>query len=393
MNVIRVVIERDIKELLRDKRTLSNMLTIVIFMPIMIAAMIGFISTKATSDRDKRYDIHVVKQNAFPDFETQAKISEHNVVYVDEIDVEKIKSQEIGVFIKFGEDFQEDLRAGEPAEVFVYYNHKNDKSRNAYRAARDILNNIDGQIRAGRVIAKGVNLQYLQPFDIKLRKISKDKRAEEAYLMFLNMLFIYCVLLTVPLITPDIITGERERRFLEPLIQLPFDRSQLLYARALLFILIGVVATVIGVGLFTGIMSLPFYQTLTGFFVVIDFGLVLSAYLIYLPITVIVAWASIYIGSLSKSIKEAQLLIGIMSAVVFIGVFSAAFFPSSLKDQLVNLPFLGQAILFDRLKSNVNISAMDVLIPTVLTLLIAAVFAVLCIRLYRQESLIVKNLK
>ena len=393
MNIIRVVIERDIKELLRDKRTLSNMLTIVVFMPVMMAAMIGFISNKATSEREKSHEIHVVKQHAFADFETQAKISDHKVVYVDEIDLDKIKSQEINVFIEFGKDFEKNLKKGEPAPIFIYYNHKNEQSRNAYRAARNMLDNINNQIRAGRVIAKGVNLQYLQPFDIQLRKISKDKLTEEAYLMILNILFIYCVLFTVPLITPDIITGERERRFLEPLIQLPFKRSQLLNARALLFVLIGVVASIIGVGLFTGIMSLPIYQTITGFFVVIDFGLVLAAYFIYLPITVLIAWASIFVGSLSKSIKEAQLLIGIMSGVVFIGIFAVAYLPAALKDQLLFMPILGQAILFDRLKTNVNIGAMDVLVPTALTLLLAALFAWLCIRLYRQESLIVKNLK
>lgn len=333
--MIFTIFKKELKDTLRDRRTLIMMLVIpTLVFPIILNIFVGVSSSFSEEAAKKRVRIGFVgtpdnyiseKLNALPSEMGEREL----VLYSDTAALFKdIRSDSIQIGMYMPKDFNRRMTRKEPAPVTVFFNATDMGMRDRAEVYLEAIENIAKQ---ERYVEMNLEESQLRPIDVKYQNIASGKEMIGKLAggilpyIFIAFGFLGCMYPAI-----DLFTGEKERGTIETLLTTPVRRWQILFGKMGVVVLSGLLASTCALlGLFLSIEVFDLvkdaelldiiHEILSPTFILMMYGLLF-------PLTVFFAGTMIPIAVYAKSFKEAQSIITPLNIVMVLPAM-VGFFP------------------------------------------------------------------
>ncbi len=381
-----VVLKKELKDHLRDKRTAAMVFLLSILMgPIVLVAFTQFISSIEKKAEAREVFVHGVENapqlaNFFArqdvsiktpaaDFRAQIKTGKHEPVLV------------------IPKDFQEKFLTGSAEVDLVYDDTRQDAGNVAIGAIRRLVQGFNREVGNQRLIARGVSPLVTRA--VELRDVNMGTPAQRAaQLLFMIPFFSLIICVTgCTSVAIDMTAGERERGSMEPLLMNPVSRMSLVLGKWLAVGIYGI-----------GVVAL----TMAGFAITLQFLPVdkLQAVLSISPMQFLgfgltmlsfapaMGALQMLIATYGRTYKEAQTYVSYMitavSMVPMISIFG------QLKDATWQLfvPMLGQLMVITRILRGDPVEVMHFAVPLAINVAISLVAVFTIAKLLTKEKII-----
>lgn len=333
--MIFTIFKKELKDTLRDRRTLMMMLIIpILIFPIILNVFVSISSSFSEEAAAKKIKIGFVGS---PDNYLIAQM--HNlpktmggkelILYSDTIKLlADLKKDSIQVGMSMPKEFDRMMEAKTPAPVTVYFNATDMGMKDR---AEVYVNAIQEIAKQERYIAMNLKESELRPIDAKYQNIASSKEMIGKLAggvlpyIFIAFGFLGCMYPTI-----DLFTGEKERGTIETLLTTPVLRWQILFGKMGVIVLSGLVASscallglFLSIEVFDLVKDPEFLEVIRS---ILSVKFVIMLYALLFPLTVFFAGMMIPIAVYAKSFKEAQSIITPLNIVMVLPAM-VGFFP------------------------------------------------------------------
>ncbi len=331
------ILKKELREMFRDKKSLSMMLVIPIFVPLIVLGMSALFEVQANKDIEEynkigfAYELSEEEKNIAK--ELNIEVNEGNE---DELKT-KYKNDEIDLYIT--KDGNKYILNGNDSDVTTYAKTLMESYFNVYKE----------YLQSGYLQANNVN-----PNDV-LNIITVEENITEEENMFVsyirNYAFVFIIMaITVSATYPatDTTAGERERGTLETLLTFPIKSRDIIVGKFLAVTIASILTGIISLVL--AIISVAIAQN--AFSIYEGLNIMFSPISILLSVIIIIAYSffisglCIAIASSSKTFKEAQ---SALTPLTFISLFPGmiAFMIGVTGTPLLSIiPFINYVVIF-----------------------------------------------
>jgi len=383
-----IVFAKEIRDHARDRRSLTLALIYPLLGPLLVASglyMAG--QTLNTNYRERPLEVPAVGLENAPAL--AAHLLAHNIQIIPAPGTEEERNGEV-------REGRLPVVLVVPAEAKGLDNFTVDVITNLGRAdnlratARlaEVIAIYNENIARARALAAGLPGDYAS--SIKMHKINVARDANIA-VFFYNMmppLIIFMIFLGGVHLAIDSTVGERERGALEPLLLAPVERWVLLLAKSGAALAFTAVTTLVNVSAFRGFMGLAAgsAEQLTQ---PPSWWVFVAIIVISLPLMTIAVALQMSIAVITKSMKEAQIYLGLLPLVPALPGMVLVFQPVNPTDLTVAVPVFGQMLLIGQLVAEQTLDPRQVAIASLSTLAAASLIFLLAARWFRREKMFV----
>ncbi len=328
MGMITVIFRKELKDSLRDRRTIFMLIVLPLLMfPVMIGLTSSLIASHETRAQERTISVAVFTQgnaDRFLDFiEAQAGFRLFQVED-QESAAELIRNDSLDAMIVFDPDFDMALRGMGTGHVVLFIK---DTEETEIEQARlfDLLGEYTDELRAERFETLDLDVSIYNVVEVTTNNLAtpQERIADVAGGILPYMFVIFCFMGAMyPAI--DLAAGEKERGTLETLLTSPVSKLQILVGKLGVVILTGISSAAISlIGLYLGIRyisSIP-AEFLDMVLSILKPGTIILLMTLLFPLTVFFAGVMLSLSFTAKSYKEAQSKLGPMMPVVIIPAF------------------------------------------------------------------------
>ena len=389
--VIATVAIKEVRETLRDRRTLITSLVLgPIFAPLFFILILKLGLARSVSAQDAPAPVTVSNGAAAPNFVQALRENGLTVTLRDGTDAE-IRGWIAGadglVVLVVPDGFGGRFGAGEPAAVTLYADGSNAKADRDAMRVREAVGAYSGLIGRLRLQSRGVNPLVADAVVVDSVDVSTPSARATLLLGMLSYVILLVTLLGGLHLAIDATAGERERGSLESLLTVPVRRERIIYgkvaaAMAMMTIALALVTASIGAALD--------YVPLETFGMSANFGpgVAWRVFLVTLPFAAIGAGLLTVVASFTRSYKEAQSWVGIGMLVPTVPIAIAGVLSVQPSAPLMLVPSLSQHLVIQGLMRGEPLPAGWVALSVAASLAIAAALCWLAGRLYRREAIL-----
>jgi sodium transport system permease protein len=391
MSAIRTVFRKEVRDNLRDRRTLlSALLMGPLFGPILFAFVINMSLNQSLGEADEPLDVPVIGQEHAPNLMEYLKSHNINITAApaDRASaLEAVKNGEHDLVLVIPEAFGEELAGTIPATIEVISDLANTQAERESRRAMRALRSYNQQIAVMRLVARGVSPVILRPLNIDVVDVSTPSGRSALLLGMLSYFFLFALLTGGMNLAIDATAGERERGSLEPLLCLPVTRDHLIFGKifaACLFMALSLSLSLISFHVVLKFLPLEKLGMTPNFGLLV----VLQGFLLLLPFTLLGASLMTLVASFTKSFKEAQTWLSVVLLAPTLPILIVSILMVRPSTELMFIPSLSQHLLLVGLIKNEPINMLHVVVSVSGTLLAGGILTMICARLYRREGLL-----
>ena len=329
------IFKKELKETLRDRRTIMTMIVIPILLFPIILNLFSGISSKFQNDAaNKEVFIGIIADkdgfiskelNLMPKESKNFKI----LFYKDTIDLIKdLKSDSIQIGIYTNSDFEMTLKSQKPAPLIIYLN---ETDIGIQSRAKSYINHIETRARQQRLSELKIEQSKVTPIVALYKNIASEKEMIGKIAggilpyIFIAFGFAGCMYPAI-----DLFTGEKERGTIETILTTPVFRWHILFGKMGVVILSGFIAATFAlVGLFLSFEFLDISKNKEMHEIILSIlsvRFIISLFILLFPLIVFFAGIMIPIAVYAKSFKEAQSIITPLNILVFLPAM-VGFFP------------------------------------------------------------------
>ena len=328
MSIIVSIFKKELKDVLRDRRTLMFMVVI----PILITPLIVIGSIKFQEYQNRKSEEKILKIayiNESEDSLAKELLSDQKGVKIIEgVPIDSIesyiKSDSLQGGLYIGKGFLKKIKTNSSGDVKIYYKSSDlmSKSKKRMQAALDIYKE---KIIAERLKQLNVDGQILEPINITNIDMATAKetlgKAVGGFIPYVLVMFIFLGAM-YPAI--DLGAGEKERGSLETLLSSPATKFEITMGKLLVVSLTGIVSGLVSV---LGISSSLFFidkipvQIQETILELINPFMIFSIIILMIPIAIFFASMLLSISFYARSFKEAQSLMGPLNMVIIVPLF------------------------------------------------------------------------
>lgn len=333
--MIFTIFKKELKDTLRDRRTLMMMLVIpILVFPIILNVFVG-ISASFTEDaitKELAVGYYGDEENYF--IERLSMLPERNgkkriLFYTDSTEMlADLKKDTLQMAFVIPAGFDNNLRDKVSGNIKVYYDATeigiDERAESYVEAVLDIAKQeryIDLQLKAEQLIPFNADYNNIASSEEMIGKLAGG---------FLPYIFIAFGFLGCMYPAIDLFTGEKERGTIETLLTTPVARWQILFGKMGVVVLSGLLASSAALlGLFLSIEVFDIIEDpkiLEIIHGILSAKFVLMLYGLLFPLTVFFAGVMIPIAVYAKSFKEAQSIITPLNIVMVLPAM-VGFFP------------------------------------------------------------------
>jgi sodium transport system permease protein len=327
LHQIGIVFSKELKDLIRDRRTLISM--VVVPMLIMPLLVVGLMLLTASSVRKAQEETPAVMAlgGANSPQVTQALRAHPGFRLVPPSPdfTNQVSNKRIRAAVRIPDNFDDALQTGQPAAVQIFFYEGDMKSGFAATALETFFENWKNKTVRGRLEARQIPKSILEPFEIERHNVVSLKRVTGSLFGGLLPYMVILLCMTGGMYPAmDLTAGEKERGTMESLLSSPVSRTQLVLGKFLMVLLAAVTTAVLSLGsmagtyLVLGRIAGGFLPTKQGLIqLAVDPASVLAVFILILPVAFFLAAAELAISLYARSFKEAQsYLTPLMFAVI-----------------------------------------------------------------------------
>lgn len=391
MNALSAVFSKEVKDNFRDRRTLVSALVMgPLFGPILFAFVINLSLKQSISNASEPLNLPVMGAEYAPNLTRY--LESNNIVIEDgpadrDAAIAAVMDGEHDVVVVIPETIADDLASVTPARIEIISDQSNTSAEREARRAMRALNAYNQQLAGMRLTLRGVSPQVMRPLNVDLVDVSTPSGRSAILLGMLSYFFVFALLTGGMNLAIDATAGERERGSLEPLLCLPITRDRLIIGKILAaccFMALSLLLSLIS--FFVTLKFLPLQELgMTP-----NFGppVVLKAFLLLAPFTLLGAAFMTLVASFTQSYKEAQTWLSVVLLAPTLPILIVSILMVRPNTLLMLVPSLSQHLLLVGLIKNEPLNALHVAVSVAATLSLGALLTFACARLYRREGLL-----
>jgi sodium transport system permease protein len=393
-----LVFKKEIKELLRDRKTLFFMIALPLLIFPIIFGVVGVVSKQAMDKAENKVlNYALVGGQYAPQIVMDLQQPEKfNLVTIDKNTnyADIIRNDEADFVLEIPENYSSDVLANGQANLKLHFN---DAGLNlVYRRVNEIVKSQSELFQQSAFASLGLTeLQQsalIEP--VVLEKVNtadnRENWGEKIGGMLPYLLFIICLTGAMAPAT-DIGAGEKERGTLETLLISPIDRNKIVMGKFLTIAFAGTMTALItvasmviwGLVLSQG-MAIKFVADFMAQIAMIDFLLI---FLMLVPVVAIFSAVLLSISIYAKSFKEAQSYMGPMTILVIIPIIISLLPGVELKGAWAWVPLTNVSLAMKELvKGTMDYYQLFAIFGS--TVVIAGALFAFCVYWFNQEKVL-----
>ena len=398
---IGIVYRKELREALRDRRTVIDSVVIPLFLfPLLSVGFGTLVSSIVDKTREASPKIMVIGGDDSPGVLGSLKATPKvEIVPAAPNWKDLIIEKQIPAAIEIPSGFDKSVVGQKKLEVMIY-NYSGDlksdiaagKMDTALKAYRD-------DVVKKRVVAQKLPVEVLEPFEVTQKNIAPPEKSGAA--LFFGGFIAYIVVFLCfnggmhPAI--DLTAGEKERGTMETILSSPISRAHLVVGKFLLVLttaLSTAALSVISMAISFALVNILHGKTIQagneGPAMHIGVGAALSVFIMAVPLAVLFSSILLMIASFAKSYKEAQTYIMPMVFIIVIPAIAAMLPGVDLNAKLALVPILNVSLLCKELVIGTYHWNFIAIIFTS-TCAYAAVALFLAVKMFQRESVLFRS--
>ena len=231
----------------------------------------------------------------------------------------------------------------------------------------------------------GIDPLIAEPVRVIGRPVAAARDVASLFYGMIPALLMFMVFLGGTHLAIDTTAGERERGSLEPLLTAPVPRAALLTGKAiaaLSFTAITVAVHLVGFKLMLG----GAVALAGGYVPPPGWGVFLALFVLAIPVMLLAVALQFLIATLTRSMKEAQIYLGLLPVIPAMPGMVLAFTSGSGLHGIAGLPLVGQLVTFATLIGGNAAPTLAVVVAASSTLAIGATIFVVAIRSFERST-------
>ena len=332
MSKWQTLLVKEIVHLFRDTKTIVQTVVVPTFItPLLIGAVIWYISSIAVDEGKKTYDVAVYDE---VNTELTVKLQESdrlNIVLMDSIDqvIDDVTNDNSEIGISFGSDFTSQLENNLSGEVTIYSKNIDNFSQ-AQGIVSDVIDDYDDQIRNERLNNLNVDENFINPITVLDEDLTTNEEFAGSIIGgILAFLFIVYIMSGSMYPAIDLGAGEKERGTMETLISTNISSVDIIIGKMFsvtssavltaIFSLLGFAVPLIVIFLFYG-DSIPenAFEIISA---IVNPVAIIAMFGLLIPLSIFMGAFMLAVSIYSKNPKEASLLLGNAVIIFFIPAY------------------------------------------------------------------------
>jgi sodium transport system permease protein len=209
LQTVMIVIRKELRDSIRDRRTMMAAIIFAIIGPVLIAGMITVTADRETSNQS--YKVQVEGTEHAQDLMAFLK---RNQVETDEAD-----DAEVSLIIP--DDYAERFENGQVIRLVVAADRSKSTTRRNARRLESTIGAYAAQLGQLRLMLRGVSGSVARPIEVDSRDLATPKARASLVLGVLVFYFLLAAFIGSMAVSIDLSAGERERNSLEVLMAQP----------------------------------------------------------------------------------------------------------------------------------------------------------------------------
>jgi sodium transport system permease protein len=391
IRAVRIVMLKELRESLRDRRTLVNSLLIgPVFAPLLFILVLKLALARSVTAQDELTPVTVVNAAGAPNLVQQLRENGLDVSLREgaESDIRAwITAQNDLVVLRIPEAFGDRFAAGKPAPVQLYSDGSDSTAGKRTARVAGTVAGYSARIASLRLQARGLSPAVVQPVVVDGVDVSTPSGRATLLLGMLSYVILLATLMGGLHLAIDATAGERERGSLESLLTLPVHREQLIYGKIAATATTMLVAlALVAASIAASLKAVP----LETFGMTANFGagMVWRVFLVVAPFALVAAALLTVVASFTRTYKEAQSWLGIVLLVPTVPIAIASILSVQPQAMLMLVPSLAQHLLIQGLIRGEPLPAAWGALAAASCLALGLALTWLAGRLYRREAIL-----
>lgn len=378
MNNILITLKKELKLIIRDKKSLLMMAITPLFIPIFVILMSYIYEELTVNKDDKTYQIGVNYELSSTERELLSDEVKYTVYSSSKELEEAYNSNKILAYI-----------VRDNNSYNIYANIQSEDGSMVTSLITNYLDNYNNYLGQSYLINNNIDLSKVyNNLNYNVTEIKGES-------IFGNQIILMAITFTIMAITlsciytsTDTTAGEKERGTLETILTFPISRKELIFGKYLAISISGIVTLLIGV--FLSIVSLYYVKNSFSIYDNVIFNIntitILLTILILLFYTLFISGLCITIASFTKSFKEAQSALTPISLVTCIPMF-LEMLNINISGVLSFIPIINHTIVINNiLTSSININ--NILITIISSIIYIIVLLLFINKMYKSEKIL-----
>lgn len=378
MNNIIVTLKKELKLIIRDKKSLLMMALTPLFIPIFVILMSYIYEEITTNNEDKKYVVGV--NYSLSNIEKELLSKELDIIYYDNIDNIKKdydKKKIISYIIKDNNNYN------------IYTNTQSEDGSMAISYIVSYLDNYNNYLGQSYLIDNNIDLNKVyNNINYNINEIKGESVFGNQIILMAITFIIMSITLSGIYTSTDTTAGEKERGTLETILTFPISRKELVLGKYLAISMSGLITLMIGILL--SLISLYYVKNTFTIYDNVIFNINIKTItlivLILIFYTFFISGICITIASFTKTFKEAQSALTPISLITCVPMF-LELLNININGALAFIPIINHTIVVNEiLTGTININS---IIITIISSIIYIILLMIFInKMYKSEKIL-----
>lgn len=337
-----VVFGKELREALRDRRSLVAALLYCVWGPAVAALVLAALARSA--DPDTPLVLRVDGAERAPSLVRFLQDGGAQVETGGSGAAAAVGGREPDFALVIPEEYPRQLEAARPATLWLLYDSTRTRAAAALRRLRGLLQAYARDVANARLVLRGVTPSAATPLDVQDRDLATAEARAGAALATLPIFLLLAAFVSSMNVAIDVTAGERERRTLEALLAQPVARGDLAVGKWLAASTLAVVGTAATLLVAQALLRSERIQALDlplGF----DRGDLLALLAVLLPLALLAPAAQMLMALFAHSFREAQTHLSLLLFAPMLPGFLFAFGALEAAEWMGAVPVLGHQLL------------------------------------------------
>ena len=378
MNNIIVTLKKELKLIIRDKKSLLMMALTPLFIPIFVILMSYIYEEITTNNEDKKYVVGV--NYSLSNIEKELLSKELDIIYYDNIDNIKKdydKKKIISYIIKDNNNYN------------IYTNTQSEDGSMAISYIVSYLDNYNNYLGQSYLIDNNIDLNKVyNNINYNINEIKGESVFGNQIILMAITFIIMSITLSSIYTSTDTTAGEKERGTLETILTFPISRKELVLGKYLAISMSGLITLMIGILL--SLISLYYVKNTFTIYdnVIFNINIITITLIVLILIfyTFFISGICITIASFTKTFKEAQSALTPISLITCVPMF-LELLNININGVLAFIPIINHTIVVNEiLTGTININS---IIITIISSIIYIILLMIFInKMYKSEKIL-----
>ena len=342
MSAFTAVYWKEVRENLRDRRTLINaLLTGPLLGPILFITMMNVMVTRELAKADRPIAVPVIGAAYAPHLLEALHAAGIDAQPALPDPENAVREQRTDVVVRISPDFPKAWSQGQSVQVELIYDSSRRDASTPIARVRNVVESYGRREGAMRLIARGLSPTTAWPVQVADRDQATSQARSGLMFAFLPYFFVLTVFMGGMYLAIDLTAGERERQSLEPLFVNPVARWRILAGKLAAICTFSLVSLLLSVCAFA---TAPWFIPTEKIGIALDLGVHFGTQVvvIMLPLILLMAALQSLVSAFAKSYREAQTYMSILMMIPILPSVLLSVVPVRAEPWMYAVPLLGQ---------------------------------------------------